>query len=260
MADVPRRYNQSLTDLNSDDFLFQLYHGAELLHDNRVHDAKEAIEGALRLQPRDPKGQNLLGLVYFRLGVYPHAIDIFQELVRDYPTEPAPRINLALCFLKTGQPERARAELEEVTRLDPSRDRAWAYLGLAHERLGNAEKAQQAWVRAGRFSLSKRGQMSTNPPACEVDEDSAEREKKAAQDRKLNEVRRVAEQAFAELEAPSFSFSMAPPSSNLGHWASMRSPGESSPAEELPSPRSAPSESSQPDSVAKGGRASCVAG
>jgi len=224
MADAPRRFNQSLTDLNSDDFLFQLYHGAELLHDDRVHEAKEAIEGALRLQPRDPKGQNLLGLVYFRLGVYPHAIGIFEELVRDYPSEPAPRINLALCFLKTGQPERARRELEEVTRLDPSRDRAWGYLGLAYDRLGNPDKAQVAWARAGRFCLSKRGQqLSTNPPLSSDSVELGENQRKVVESEGMDEVRRVAEQAFVELDGPSFSFSLAQPASGGGAWSTVES-------------------------------------
>ena len=53
----------------TEDFLFHLYRGSELLQDNRVHEAKEELEQALKLQPRDAKGQDLLAVVYFRLGL-----------------------------------------------------------------------------------------------------------------------------------------------------------------------------------------------
>ena len=52
-----------------EDFLFHLYRGSELLQDNHVEQAKEELERALKLQPRDSEGQGLLGVVYFRLGM-----------------------------------------------------------------------------------------------------------------------------------------------------------------------------------------------
>ena len=73
----------------TEDFLFHLYRGSELLQDNRVHEAKEELEQALKLQPRDAKGQDLLAVVYFRLGLYPRAIEIYEELVRAFPGDPA---------------------------------------------------------------------------------------------------------------------------------------------------------------------------
>src|SRR5271170_45334 len=101
-------------DVAGEDFLFHLYRGSELLQDNRVHDAKAELEQALSLQPSDPKGQDLLGIVYFRLGLYPRAIAIYEQLIKLHPDALEPRINLALSYLKTGQPEQARFELETV--------------------------------------------------------------------------------------------------------------------------------------------------
>src|SRR5450432_986611 len=98
----------------TEDFLFHLYRGSELLQDNRVHDAKAELEQALNLQPSDPKGQDLLGIVYFRLGLYPRAIAIYEQLIKLHPDALEPRINLALSYLKTGQPAQARFELEKV--------------------------------------------------------------------------------------------------------------------------------------------------
>ncbi|HKQ72025.1 MAG TPA: tetratricopeptide repeat protein, partial [Polyangiaceae bacterium] len=73
------RYRAKAPDA-TEDFLFHLYRGSELLQDNRVHEAKEELEQALKLQPRDAKGQDLLAVVYFRLGLYPRAIEIYEEL------------------------------------------------------------------------------------------------------------------------------------------------------------------------------------
>src|SRR5271165_6509806 len=76
-------------DVASEDFLFHLYRGSELLQDNRVHEAKDELEHALTLQPRDPKGQDLLAVVYFSIGHYPRAIQIYEQHKRDNPRDPA---------------------------------------------------------------------------------------------------------------------------------------------------------------------------
>src|SRR3954470_21572624 len=103
----------------TEDFLFHLYRGSELLQDNRVHEAKEELEQALKLQPRDSKGQDLLAVVYFRLGLYPRAIEIYEELMRDYPNDASLAQNLSLSYLKTGQPDRSRTWLERLVMTQP---------------------------------------------------------------------------------------------------------------------------------------------
>ena len=77
----------SSRDVSQEDFLFHLYRGSELLQDNRVLEAKEELEQALTVQPRDPKGQDLLGAVYFRLGLYPRAIQIYEGLEAQFPED-----------------------------------------------------------------------------------------------------------------------------------------------------------------------------
>jgi Flp pilus assembly protein TadD len=74
MAVVPPRSpleTDELGPLSSEEFLFHLSRGAELLRNGQVHEAKAAIESALRMQPSDPQGQDLLGAVYFKLGICP---------------------------------------------------------------------------------------------------------------------------------------------------------------------------------------------
>ena len=84
---APPDSGYSATPEDSEDFLFHLYRGSELLLDNRVHEAKEELEQAMKLQPRDAKGQDLLAIVYFRLGLYPRAIVIYEDLVRLFPDD-----------------------------------------------------------------------------------------------------------------------------------------------------------------------------
>src|SRR5215472_3922589 len=82
---------ESTRDVANEDFLFHLYRGSELLQDNRVLEAKSELEHALTLQPRDPKGQDLLAVVYFRIGLYPRAIQIYESLKHESPDEPSLR-------------------------------------------------------------------------------------------------------------------------------------------------------------------------
>jgi hypothetical protein len=190
-----------------------------LLHEERVHEAKEELERALRLQPRDPKGQDLLGLVYFRLGMYPRAIGIYEELAAAFPRELKPRVNLGLCFLKTGQPERARAELEQALRLDARHMRAWAYLGLAYEKLRDFDKASIAFERAGQRSMARRMSALGSAPA-RASSDSHPAQTLDTEVR--GELRLAAAEAFHELDVGDLSFSMAPPavttSAPAGQW------------------------------------------
>lgn len=143
-------------DVAGEDFLFHLHRGSELLQDNRVHAAKAELEQALSLQPSDPKGQDLLGIVYFRLGLYPRAIAIYERLIQAHPDAIEPRINLALSYLKTGQPAQARGELEKVLEQNPRHNRAWGYLGLAFQRMGDYERASHAFAAGGHDAMARR--------------------------------------------------------------------------------------------------------
>ncbi len=215
---------------DGEDFLFHLYRGSELLQDNYVEEAKEELERALRMQPRDVEGQGLLGVVYFRLGLYPRAIEIYQEIIRACPADTTPRVNLGLCYIKTAQHQPARETLEEVIRRDPNHTRAWGYLGLVFERLGEYAKAQAAFDKANQPHLARRMQQLLDDLA------SSPSEPPPAQD----ELRRAAADAVEELDAEEAGpFSRADPSASLdpsrsGRWRA-HEPGQ----EPVP-PRSTP--------------------
>ncbi len=194
----------------AEDFLFHLYRGSELLEDNRVGEAKEELERALAFQPQDIEGQGLLGVVYFRLGLYPRAIQIFEEIVRARPAAETPRLNLGLCFLKTGQLLRARDAFSELLERSPSHKRAAGYLGLAHQRLGEFEQAASAFERAGQPHLARRMREAI----ADLLEPGPRPEMQA--------VRAVAAEAAAELDSDSHAFTRAEQTTGepalAGHW------------------------------------------
>ncbi len=185
-------------DSSNEDFLFHLYRGSELLQDNRVHEAKEELERALHLQPRDLKGQDLLAVVYFRLGLHHRAIQIYEQLRRRNANDTALLLNLSLCYLKTGQPQNARRDLEHLLSLNPNHSRAWGYLGLACERLGDIPQAEHAFQHGGHTQMAKR--MAARRASGDAVEVQPSRE-----------VRDVAGAAYQELDAGELSFALAEP-------------------------------------------------
>jgi hypothetical protein len=139
-----------------EEFLYHLSRGSEFLVANRVGEAKEELERALVVQPRDAKGQDLLAGVYFRLGVYPRAIELWASLVLQHPEDVPLRVNLGLSLLKTAQIDEAIVHLTRAVEMDPAHARAWGYLGLALWRAGKLDRAREAFVRGGQASMARR--------------------------------------------------------------------------------------------------------
>ena len=139
-----------------DDFLYHLYRGVDMLMRDRVGEAKEELERAILLQPPDPRSEDLLAGVYFRLGIYERSIEIWQRLVRTHADKVPLHINLALALFKVGKPEQALHYIEHALRLQPDHERAWGYLGLIAWRLGDFPKARDAFLRGGQVSMAKR--------------------------------------------------------------------------------------------------------
>lgn len=169
----------------NEDFLFHLSRGSELLMQNRVVEAKEELERALSHRPQDAQSQDLLAGVYFRLGVYPTAIQIWRTLLDEFPEDLTLCVNLGLSLFKTGQPEEARDYLEQALELDPDHERAWGYLGLVRWRLGQLDEAREAFLRGGQLSMAKRMEEQSSAgsvPAPSPEPEPAEGAKPESQD------------------------------------------------------------------------------
>ncbi|MBX3247657.1 MAG: tetratricopeptide repeat protein [Myxococcales bacterium] len=174
-----------------------------MLLQDQIVEAKEELERALSLQPQDAKSQDLLAGVYFRLGVYPRAIEIWRRLVEAFPRESTLRVNLGLALFKTGQADEALGHLHEALRVQPDHERAWGYLGLVQWRLGRVAEAREAFLRGGQASMARRmeeelGRSSDADDAVTLASREAE-ESLAARDRAA--MRSAAEEAIERLDS-----------------------------------------------------------
>ncbi len=222
---VPQDEASSTPGSAADDFLYHLYRGSELLLADQVHEAKGELEQALALQPQDAKGQDLLAGVYFRLGVYPRAIEIWQRLVAAYAKDTTLKVNLALSLLKTGQHREALGHLVDAVALNPDHDKAWGYLGVTYWRLEQYREARDAFLRGGQAAMARRmeavlsassaGTVAAPEPADE--DDNGDR---AA-------MRSAAEEAIEQFEAEQLPLAVATTAtrSRAGAWR-VAEPGE----------------------------------
>jgi uncharacterized protein (AIM24 family) len=139
-----------------EEFLNNLYRGGELLAAGKVIEAKDYLERAFKLQPKNEKGQNLLGLTYFKLGLFDRAAEIYEILVKDNPVDPTLRVNLGLVYLKTHALPRAVHEFETAVDLAPDHKKAHNYLGLALAQLGNYAEAREHFIEAGSDAMAQK--------------------------------------------------------------------------------------------------------
>ncbi len=132
-----------------EEFLAALYKGGELLAAGKVVEARQHLEKANGLAPKNEKAQNLLGLTYFKLGLFDQASAVYERLVRENPADPTLRVNLGLVYLKTNDLPRCVKEFETATDLDPDHKKAHNYLGLALAQAGDYAKAKEHFILAG---------------------------------------------------------------------------------------------------------------
>ncbi|MFW6067118.1 MAG: tetratricopeptide repeat protein [Myxococcota bacterium] len=214
----------------TEDFLYHLHRGSDLLMQDRMVEAKEELERALAYQPQDAKSQDLLAGVYFRLGVYPRAIEIWGHLVRAYPADVTLRVNLGLAMFKTGQHDEALEHIHEALRIQPDHERAWGYLGLIHWRRGQLEQARDAFLRGGQATMARRmeetlGSSSGDVSAVPVS-DEQEAASAVAQERERS-LRSAADEAIERVESEELRLAVAETAerSGSGAWQT-RAPGE----------------------------------
>ncbi|MDX2012951.1 MAG: tetratricopeptide repeat protein [Myxococcaceae bacterium] len=142
--------------VNEEEFLGALYKGGELLAAGKIVEARSHLEKAHFLSPKNEKAQNLLGLTYFKLGLFDQASDIYEKLVNENPADPTLRVNLGLVYLKTNNLPRCIKEFETATDLDPDHKKAHNYLGLALAQAGDYAKAREHFILAGSEQMAEK--------------------------------------------------------------------------------------------------------
>ncbi len=137
-----------------EEFLAALLKGSELMSAGKMADARPHLERAHQLKPKNEKAQNLLGLAYFKLGLYPQASAVYEALVLENPVDPTLRVNLGLVYLKANELDRCIKEFETATDLDPDHKKAHNYLGLALAQKGQYAQAKHHFVLAGSDAMA----------------------------------------------------------------------------------------------------------
>jgi Tfp pilus assembly protein PilF len=177
---------------HEDDFLYYLHRGSDLLQKRRPEEARVSLERAYQLSPKNPKAQNLLGLVYFKLGLLEAAKSIYDRMVDQYPNEPALYVNLGLVLLRQGRLHEAERALRKAIAISPDHHRAHCYLGLVLYRRGDLAAARDHFVRGqaeefARKVEQKLARQDVRPSEAEV-------------------LRAVADTGFHDIEASAIPF------------------------------------------------------
>ncbi len=117
--------------------------------------ATRAIDEALAIAPQDPRARTQLGLLFFQQGRFAEAAATFEGVVAAQPSSARARMQLGLAQLKRGAYAEAALDLERSLVLDPTDTRARSYLGLAYARVGDRQRAREAFRAAGREDLAR---------------------------------------------------------------------------------------------------------
>ncbi len=165
MGDIERLVAEADDGTVDEEFLQHLAKGGELLSSGKTSEAKDVLEKAYKLQPKNQKAQNLLGLAYFKQGTFERAAEIYEALVRDNPVDPTLRVNLGLVYLKTNALQRATREFETAVDLAPDHKKAHNYLGLAYAQGGEYARAKDSFVAAGSLTMAERMERALRDPS-----------------------------------------------------------------------------------------------
>ena len=112
--------------------------------------ARQIVARALDLDPENKELHRTMGVILSTEGRYQAAVGWLLRCLELPPQidDPYPHGQLGICYLRLGQPEKARRHLEIALELDPDRAPTWNNLGMALHRLGDEAGARKAWRRA----------------------------------------------------------------------------------------------------------------
>lgn len=87
-----------------------------------LNEALQLAQKAVQKLPDSPAASDTLGWVYLKKKMTDSAIQVFDQLVRKFPTDPVIRLHYATALLEKGDRDRARKELEAALTHQPSRE------------------------------------------------------------------------------------------------------------------------------------------
>jgi len=87
-----------------------------------LDDALRLAHGAVSISPNNPAYLDTLGYVYLKRDQNDDALDIFQNLIRRYPDDPACAYHTGLAWYQKGDHARAKTLLAHALKLQPPKD------------------------------------------------------------------------------------------------------------------------------------------
>ena len=109
--------------------------------DNALSESIAHLRRAVELAPEMQDARNNLGAKYLRLGNYEAARKELEAAVSLDPEAPTPHVNLALALLSLNRPEEAEQHAMLAVRRDPLSGGGNFAAGMALERLGRSQEA-----------------------------------------------------------------------------------------------------------------------
>lgn len=91
--------------------------------DGQYERAIDAYRRAIELKPTYADAYNNLGNIYLSQGRYHEAIELYQRALRYHPSDALFHYNLGACYELVGEQKKAKAELAQARKLDPTLER-----------------------------------------------------------------------------------------------------------------------------------------
>lgn len=141
-----------------------------LHHAGQSEAALQRADKYLETKPKDAQMRFLKAVVLADTGRRADAAAILQQLTQDYPELPEPHNNLAALYASSGDYARARAELEESLRLNPSYATANENLGDVYAMLAGLSYQRALKLDASNTTVPRKlalvREIAAAPPAA----------------------------------------------------------------------------------------------
>jgi len=144
----------------------RMFLGWSLYYLGRLEEARGMFESYLSVHPAYPDAIFALGLIDFDADLIDSARSRFEQTIRlanekhNASTEAKARARLADVWIRNGDWQKAKADLERSIQLNPDNHETYFKLSRALQRLGDAEGAAEA---RRKYEEVRRRARSTNP-------------------------------------------------------------------------------------------------
>ncbi len=139
-----RRLEQA-AQAQPDDIGLQSQLGRRYRELGRYQEAVRVFQEALKRHPEDVAMRHILGDTYAEMGQPEKALEQYQEAVQVAPHNPAAHHKLGMAYMERNRLNEAVAAFRTAVEVDPDFVEAYYHLGEAYERLGERDKAREAY-------------------------------------------------------------------------------------------------------------------